>query len=30
VPMDVAAFFHKMVATPGTQVHVYGKPQWAK
>ncbi len=28
VPMDVAAFFHKMVATPGTQVHVYGKPQW--
>ena len=30
VPMDVAAFFHKMVATPGTQVHVYGKPQWEK
>ena len=28
VPMDVAAFFHRMVATPGTQVHVYGKPQW--
>jgi peptidoglycan hydrolase-like protein with peptidoglycan-binding domain len=28
VPMDVAAFFHKMVKTPGTQVHVYGKPQW--
>ena len=28
IPMDVAAFFHKMVATPGTQVHVYGKPQW--
>jgi peptidoglycan hydrolase-like protein with peptidoglycan-binding domain len=28
VPMDVAAFFHKMVATPGTQVHVYGTPQW--
>jgi lipoprotein-anchoring transpeptidase ErfK/SrfK len=30
IPMDVAAFFHKMVATPGTQVHVYGKPQWQK
>lgn len=30
VPMDVAAFFHKMVKTPGTQVHVYGKPQWQK
>jgi peptidoglycan hydrolase-like protein with peptidoglycan-binding domain len=28
VPMDIAAFFHKMVKTPGTQVHVYGKPQW--
>jgi lipoprotein-anchoring transpeptidase ErfK/SrfK len=28
VPMDVAAFFHNMVKTPGTQVHVYGKPQW--
>ena len=28
VPMDIAAFFHKMVTTPGTQVHVYGKPQW--
>ena len=28
IPMDVAAFFHKMVKTPGTQVHVYGKPQW--
>jgi len=28
IPMDVAAFFHKMVTTPGTQVHVYGKPQW--
>jgi hypothetical protein len=26
--MDVAAFFHKMVKAPGTQVHVYGKPQW--
>jgi lipoprotein-anchoring transpeptidase ErfK/SrfK len=30
IPMDVAAFFHKMVKTPGTQVHVYGKPQWQK
>jgi peptidoglycan hydrolase-like protein with peptidoglycan-binding domain len=30
IPMDVAAFFHKMVVTPGTQVHVYGKPQWQK
>jgi peptidoglycan hydrolase-like protein with peptidoglycan-binding domain len=28
VPMDIAAFFHKMVKTPGTQVHVYGTPQW--
>jgi peptidoglycan hydrolase-like protein with peptidoglycan-binding domain len=28
IPMDVAAFFHKMVKTPGTQVHVYGTPQW--
>jgi peptidoglycan hydrolase-like protein with peptidoglycan-binding domain len=30
IPMDVANFFHKMVKTPGTQVHVYGKPQWQK
>ena len=30
VPMDIAAFFHTMVKTPGTQVHVYGKPQWEK
>jgi peptidoglycan hydrolase-like protein with peptidoglycan-binding domain len=30
IPMDAAAFFHKMVKTPGTQVHVYGKPQWEK
>ena len=30
VPMDVAAFFHTLVKTPGTQVHVYGKPQWEK
>jgi hypothetical protein len=28
VPMDIGAFFHKMVKTPGTQVHVYGTPQW--
>jgi peptidoglycan hydrolase-like protein with peptidoglycan-binding domain len=28
VPMDIAAFFHKDVKTPGTQVHVYGTPQW--
>jgi peptidoglycan hydrolase-like protein with peptidoglycan-binding domain len=28
IPMDAAAFFHKMVKTPGTQVHVYGTPQW--
>jgi peptidoglycan hydrolase-like protein with peptidoglycan-binding domain len=30
IPMDVSAFFHKMVKTPGTQVHVYGKAQWQK
>ncbi len=29
IPMDAAAFFHKMVKTPGTQVHVYGTPQYA-
>ena len=28
VPMDVSYIFYKMVKTPGTQVHVYGKPQW--
>jgi peptidoglycan hydrolase-like protein with peptidoglycan-binding domain len=28
IPMDAAAFFHKMIKTPGTQVHVYGTPQW--
>ena len=28
VPMDIASFFHKMVKTPGTQVHVYGTPEW--
>jgi peptidoglycan hydrolase-like protein with peptidoglycan-binding domain len=30
IPMSAAAFFHKMVKTPGTQVHVYGTPQWQK
>jgi peptidoglycan hydrolase-like protein with peptidoglycan-binding domain len=30
IPMDVAAFFYKMVQTPGTQVHVYGTPQWER
>ena len=30
VPMIVAAIFHTLVRTPGTQVHVYGKPQWEK
>ena len=30
VPMDIAAFFHQEVKTPGTQVHVYGTPQWEK
>ena len=30
IPMDVANFFHKMVKTPGFQVHVYGKAQWQK
>jgi peptidoglycan hydrolase-like protein with peptidoglycan-binding domain len=30
VDMDIAAFFHKMVKTPGTQVHVYGTPQWER
>ncbi len=30
VPMDIAAFFHTLVKTPGTQVHVYGTPQWEK
>jgi peptidoglycan hydrolase-like protein with peptidoglycan-binding domain len=27
VPMDVSLVFHKLVKTPGTQVHVYGTPQ---
>jgi len=30
IPMDVANFFHTLVKTPGTQVHVYGKAQWEK
>jgi peptidoglycan hydrolase-like protein with peptidoglycan-binding domain len=30
VPMDVSYIFYKMVKTPGTQVHVYGTPQWEK
>jgi peptidoglycan hydrolase-like protein with peptidoglycan-binding domain len=28
VPMDLSYVFHKLLATPGTQVHVYGTPQW--
>lgn len=30
VPMFIAAFFHNLVKTPGTQVHVYGTPQWER
>jgi len=30
VPMDVSYIFYKMVKAPGTQVHVYGTPQWEK
>ena len=30
VPMVVSYVFYKMVKTPGTQVHVYGTPQWEK
>jgi peptidoglycan hydrolase-like protein with peptidoglycan-binding domain len=30
VPMTTALIFHKQLKTPGTQVHVYGKPQWEK
>lgn len=30
VPMIVAEVFHKQFKTPGTQVRVYGKPQWEK
>jgi lipoprotein-anchoring transpeptidase ErfK/SrfK len=28
IPMDIAAFFHNMVKTPGTEVLIYGTPQW--
>jgi lipoprotein-anchoring transpeptidase ErfK/SrfK len=28
VPMDIANFFHTLVKTPGTEVFVYGEPQW--
>jgi hypothetical protein len=28
--MIVSYIFYKMVKTPGTQVHVYGTPQWEK
>ena len=28
VPMYIADFFHTLVATPGTEVFVYGKAQW--
>jgi peptidoglycan hydrolase-like protein with peptidoglycan-binding domain len=30
IPMTTAAIFHNQLKTPGTQVHVYGKPQWQK
>jgi peptidoglycan hydrolase-like protein with peptidoglycan-binding domain len=30
IPMTTAAIFHNQLKTPGTQVHVYGKPQWEK
>lgn len=30
LPMFIASFFHTLIKTPGTQVHVYGKPQWEK
>jgi peptidoglycan hydrolase-like protein with peptidoglycan-binding domain len=30
IPMTTAAIFHQQLKTPGTQVHVYGKPQWEK
>jgi peptidoglycan hydrolase-like protein with peptidoglycan-binding domain len=30
LPMDIAGFFHTLVRTPGTQVHIYGTPQWEK
>jgi peptidoglycan hydrolase-like protein with peptidoglycan-binding domain len=28
VPMFIAQFFHTLVATPGTEVFIYGKAQW--
>jgi lipoprotein-anchoring transpeptidase ErfK/SrfK len=30
LPMFIADFFHKLVATPGTEVFIYGKAQWMK
>ena len=30
LPMFIANFFHKLVATPGTEVFIYGKAQWMK
>jgi peptidoglycan hydrolase-like protein with peptidoglycan-binding domain len=30
LPMFIADFFHTLVATPGTEVFVYGKAQWMK
>jgi len=30
IPMTTALIFHNQLKTPGTQVHVYGKPQWQK
>jgi peptidoglycan hydrolase-like protein with peptidoglycan-binding domain len=30
IPMTTANIFYKQIKTPGTQVHVYGKPQWEK
>jgi peptidoglycan hydrolase-like protein with peptidoglycan-binding domain len=30
IPMTTALIFHKQLKTPGTQVHVYGTPQWEK
>jgi lipoprotein-anchoring transpeptidase ErfK/SrfK len=30
LPMFIADFFHTLVATPGTEVFIYGKAQWMK
>jgi peptidoglycan hydrolase-like protein with peptidoglycan-binding domain len=30
IPMTTSLIFHKQLKTPGTQVHVYGTPQWEK